>query len=962
MDLVRTIMLYMMMLVGTATGVSPSVTPIPANALPTPTPYVTQAPTAVPTARPTASPRPTRYTTLYVGDKGNAVRALQNRLKELGYLSGNADGSYGAQTKTAVENFQRANGLKVDGIAGRNTQQIMFESENVVYAHAATLIPTAVPITPTPIAPAIVTVRYLDAGNSALLHQTTVQCYADTNVYADATMVPATYRLVSNSYVSIRVSNGQASPSTVTFYYQRGATAAPSVGVDIPVYYLDSTNLIVARETRTLYQSGTIAADASLIPAGYTLSGSSVVYVTITGNTASPNPVLFRLNRNQVTPTPVPVSGVVVPVNYINAVTGQVFASQNVTLYRTGTVYPQRSLVPEGYTLISASYVTVTIANGRANPSSISFTYQPYQPTATPIVGATVPVNYIESSTNRVILSTTVSLATSQLVYADLSLVPGYTLTSASSVYVTVRNGQASPGSVTFRLMRSATPTPSSRQIAVPVRYLYGTRLIANQTVYLMTGTTSYVYADEAAYGSGYVINGSNTVRVIVSSEGVASPSIVTFYVTPRATATPRPTAVPVFQVTVPVRYMYGTRLIASTTVTLQNGTSTTVYADASVYGSQYVISGSNSVNVSVSQSGVASPSVVTFYLTPVATPTPTSVPIYQKPVPVQYMVGSQLIASYQEMCTTNSTTTVYADPSVYEGRYLIQGDNWVNVYVDAAGNANPATVIFYLIPVTTDPPAPSFEVPVNVEYRDGNQLVYSTVVMLSAGRQSEVQADPSVYAASYTLDGSGRVTVTVSSDGFANPNPVIFYLTPIVTPVTPVPVTPEPFIPPTPPAPSGDKNQELPSYKTGSFKKSYDVYQGPGTNYYRNGRAQYGGGGAARIFGYDGEWLLIGYETGKGDYRIGYIQNYTLPAKIDPNSLRPLTYAWISTTIAVESVVTDDPVINMKQIEKLAPGTPVNFLAWVDNGHRWALIEYVRSSGETIRAFVKGKNLACMQ
>ena len=79
MDLVRTVLLYMMMLVNTATGASPSVTPIPASALPTPTPYVTQAPTSIPTAPPTAAPRPTRYNTLYVGDKGSAVRALQNR-------------------------------------------------------------------------------------------------------------------------------------------------------------------------------------------------------------------------------------------------------------------------------------------------------------------------------------------------------------------------------------------------------------------------------------------------------------------------------------------------------------------------------------------------------------------------------------------------------------------------------------------------------------------------------------------------------------------------------------------------------------------------------------------------------------------------------------------------------------------------------------------------------------------
>ena len=83
MDLVRTVLLYMMMLVGTATGASPEITPMPAGALPTPTAYVTPAPTARPTNAPTPSPRPTTYKTLYVGDKGSAVRALQTRLKEL---------------------------------------------------------------------------------------------------------------------------------------------------------------------------------------------------------------------------------------------------------------------------------------------------------------------------------------------------------------------------------------------------------------------------------------------------------------------------------------------------------------------------------------------------------------------------------------------------------------------------------------------------------------------------------------------------------------------------------------------------------------------------------------------------------------------------------------------------------------------------------------------------------------
>ncbi len=1120
MDLVKTVLLYMMMLVGTATGVSPNVTPMPANALPTPTPYVTQAPTAVPTARPTAAPRATRYTTLYVGDKGNAVRALQNRLQELGYLRTSPDGSYGAQTKTAVENFQRANGLKVDGIAGRNTQQVLFESPDVIYANAATAIPTMPPVTATPVAPARVVIQYLDAGTNRLLAQDIAQCYGDTYLYADATKVPASYRLVSNSYVFVSVRNSQASPSTVTFRYQAGATAAPATGVSVPVYYLDANNLIVARETRTLYQTGAVTADTSLIPAGYSLSGSSVVYVTIQSGAASPNPIIFRLNRYVVTATPTPVTSVVVPVNYIDNTTGRVFATQNVSLLRTGNVFPQRSLVPEGYTLLSASYVTVTVSNGRANPSRVEFRYQPYQPTATPIVSVAVPVNYVEAAGNRVIYRTTVPMTASQRVYADLSLVPGYTLASASSVYVTVRNGQASPASVTFSLNRIATPTPMPvYQVSVPVRYLYGSRLIASQTVSIQNGTSTYVYADASAYGANYVISGANYARVTVSQNGVASPSTVTFYVVPRSTptptpipnfnvavpvrylygsrlvasqtvsirngtttnvyadasvyganyvisganyqrvtvsqtgvaspstvtfnvvprSTPTPTPIPSFNVSIPVRYLYGTRLVATQSVSIRNGTTTNVYADASVYGANYVISGANYQRVTVSQTGVASPSTVTFYVVPRVTPTPTAVPVTEVPVKVNYMDGTRLVASYQEMCTTGTTTTIYADSSVYQGRYILQGDNWVNVtvnqlgqaspsmvvfnlvpvqtptptpipsydvsvpvrymcdnqlisgyqevcpsntttivyadpsvyegrynlisdnrvnvIVDANGNARPSTVIFYLTPVVTPSPVtdpPSFEVPVQVEYRNGSQLVWSTTVMLMSGRTSTVQADPSVYASQYVLDGSDSIPVSVSADGFANPNPVTFYLYP-ATPVTPDP-GPTAAPAPGPAIITGDPNQELPKFIKGvKFQSNYDIYQGPGRNYYRanNGKASYGARGAARVYGTDGEWLLIGYETGGGDYRIGYIHNYKLPDNVNAASIPTLSYAMLKTNLIKDADVTDDPVINAKRFDKLSAGTEVTFLAWSDDRHIWALVEYTSSKG-TVRAFVR--------
>lgn len=49
------------------------------------------------------------------GDTGEAVKKVQRRLKKLGYYSGSIDGDYGNGTKTAVKNFQKRNGLSVNG-------------------------------------------------------------------------------------------------------------------------------------------------------------------------------------------------------------------------------------------------------------------------------------------------------------------------------------------------------------------------------------------------------------------------------------------------------------------------------------------------------------------------------------------------------------------------------------------------------------------------------------------------------------------------------------------------------------------------------------------------------------------------------------------------------------------------------------------------------------------------------
>lgn len=61
----------------------------------------------------------------YYGSSGQEVIQIQRKLKNWGYYNGAIDGKYGYQTYRAVRWFQAKNGLKVDGIAGKQTLAAM---------------------------------------------------------------------------------------------------------------------------------------------------------------------------------------------------------------------------------------------------------------------------------------------------------------------------------------------------------------------------------------------------------------------------------------------------------------------------------------------------------------------------------------------------------------------------------------------------------------------------------------------------------------------------------------------------------------------------------------------------------------------------------------------------------------------------------------------------------------------
>ena len=56
-----------------------------------------------------------------LGSRGQEVRQIQSKLRELGLYSGSIDGIYGTATQKAVRQFQKNCGLTADGIAGRKT-------------------------------------------------------------------------------------------------------------------------------------------------------------------------------------------------------------------------------------------------------------------------------------------------------------------------------------------------------------------------------------------------------------------------------------------------------------------------------------------------------------------------------------------------------------------------------------------------------------------------------------------------------------------------------------------------------------------------------------------------------------------------------------------------------------------------------------------------------------------------
>ena len=78
------------------------------------------------------------FVKLSKGDSGFEVRALQTRLAELGYYTKEVVDDFKNGTYKALRTFEKANDLKVDGVASAADQKVLFGSDAIAYTATKT--------------------------------------------------------------------------------------------------------------------------------------------------------------------------------------------------------------------------------------------------------------------------------------------------------------------------------------------------------------------------------------------------------------------------------------------------------------------------------------------------------------------------------------------------------------------------------------------------------------------------------------------------------------------------------------------------------------------------------------------------------------------------------------------------------------------------------------------------------
>lgn len=129
-------------------------------------------------------------------------------------------------------------------------------------------------------------------------------------------------------------------------------------------------------------------------------------------------------------------------------------------------------------------------------------------------------------------------------------------------------------------------------------------------------------------------------------------------------------------------------------------------------------------------------------------------------------------------------------------------------------------------------------------------------------------------------------------------------------------------------------------------------VYSAPSYTAWRgaNGKASVGTGGAIYTAGWEGNWLLVMYETNNGSVRVGYVCADEIRGGVPVDT--SLSFDYTSATVTERVNLTDDPAMTNTTVVTLQKGTTVTYLTSFFNKKAWDYVE-TTVNGQTVRGFL---------
>ena len=220
----------------------------------------------------------------------------------------------------------------------------------------------------------------------------------------------------------------------------------------------------------------------------------------------------------------------------------------------------------------------------------------------------------------------------------------------------------------------------------------------------------------------------------------------------------------------------------------------------------------------------------------------------------------------------------------------------------------------------------------VEVHYirQDNGGMIGAEQVTLTEGQHPVTANDSGL--SNYVRQGEATVIVTVGSDGSASPSPVIFYYLPAAAPTEP---------------PATENVPTLSGSAGTASGGPFDVYTGPGAQYYQVAGAALADGTAVTVYGSENGMALISFTSAAGGQRTGYVDSAALGGA--PAALTLSSYGKVSTAPFTLTEGTD----GRSELSLNYPaGTSFTLLAYLDNS--WAYVEIADAGdGRPVRGFI---------